>query len=166
MKESTYVKYNNDIRNHIEPELGNLAMNEITTVRVESFISAKLKVLSSKSVSELLRIIKDSIRSATAEGAKCPCQLDRLFIKYQAKEMRVLSSEEEKHLINYLVQDIDRYKVGVLLCLFTGIRIGELCALQGKDISISEKSISIAKTMQRLQCKDKSSKSKTRVVIM
>ena len=99
VKESTYVKYNNDIRNHIEPELGNLAMNEITTVRVESFISAKLKVLSSKSVSELLRIIKDSIRLATAEGAKCPCQLNRLFIKYQAKEMRVLSSEEEKHLI-------------------------------------------------------------------
>lgn len=165
VKESTYVKYNNSIRNHIEPELGNLAMNEITTMIIESYINKKLYELSPKSVSELLIIIKDSIRSATAEGAKCPCQLERLFIKYQSKEMRVLSKEEEQQLIEYLVKDADRYKMGVLLCLFTGIRIGELCALQGKDISISEKSISITKTMQRLQCTEINAKSKTRIII-
>lgn len=34
VKESTYVKYNNSIRNHIEPELGNLTMNEITTMLI------------------------------------------------------------------------------------------------------------------------------------
>lgn len=160
VKESTYVKYRNNIRNHIEPDLGSLTMNEITTMEIESFIYKKLNTLSPKSVSELLIIIKDSIRSANAEGSKSPCQLDRVFIKYQATEMRVLSNDEENHLIRYLLQDVDRYKVGVLLCLFTGIRVGELCALKGKDISISEKSISITKTMQRLQCTDINAKTK------
>lgn len=78
--------------------------------------------------------------------------------------MRVLSKEEEQQLIGYLVKDADRYKVGVLLCLFTGIRIGELCALQGKDISISEKSISITKTMQRLQCTEINAKYKETLI--
>lgn len=165
VKESTYVKYKNQIQNHIEPELGSLSMNEITTIKVESFINEKLNVLSPKSVSELLIIIKDSIRSAVAEGEKSPCQLDRLFIKYNSNEMRVLTNEEEKLLISFLVQDIDRYKLGILLCLFTGIRIGELCALQGKDIMMAEKTISITKTMQRLQCTELDAKTKTRIII-
>ena len=61
VKESTYVKYKNQIQNHIEPELGCLSMSEITTIKIDSFINEKLNVLSPKSVSELLIIIKDSM---------------------------------------------------------------------------------------------------------
>lgn len=165
VKESTYVKYKNMIQNHIEPDLGNQSLTEISTLMIEAFITKKLNVLSPKSVSELLTIVKDSIRLATAEGDKCPCQLERLIIKYHSKEMRVLTNDEEKQLIRFLVHDIDRYKLGVLLCLFTGIRIGELCALQGKDISVLEKKITITKTMQRLQYTEINAIPKTHITI-
>lgn len=38
-----------------------------------------------------------------------------------------------------------------MLCLFTGIRAGELCAIKWDDIDISEKKLSVRKTLQRLR---------------
>ena len=165
VKESSYIKYKNTIKNHIEPVLGNIKMDNLTTIEIESFVSQKLTELSVKSVKELIIIIKDTIRLSMEEGIKPPCQLDRISVKTQYKEMRVLALDEEKRLISYLQKDMDRYKFGVLLCLFTGIRIGELCALQGKDIDLTEKNICINKTMQRLQYSDDSHIRKTRIMI-
>ena len=88
VKESSFIKYKNSIEKHIKPALGHLLMSEISTSKVETFIDMKLGELSPKSVSELLIIIKDSIRSANAEGDTSPCQLDRLAIKYHPSEMR------------------------------------------------------------------------------
>ena len=165
VKESSFIKYKNSIEKHIKPALGHLLMSEISTSKVETFIDMKLGELSPKSVSELLIIIKDSIRSANAEGDTSPCQLDRLAIKYHPSEMRVLTLDEEKRLISILLHEMDRYKLGILISLFTGIRIGELCALQGKDISINNKIICISKTMQRLQCSEIEYNSKTRITV-
>ena len=52
--------------------------------------------------------------------------------------MRVLSRREEGELVAFLLTDTDSYKLGVFLSLYTGIRIGELCALQWKGACISE----------------------------
>lgn len=62
---------------------------------------------------------------------------------YQRKEMRVLSREEQQRFIAYLLTDMDTCKFGVRLTLFTGMRIGELCALQWGNISLREKTIRI-----------------------
>lgn len=51
--------------------------------------------------------------------------------------MRVLSQTEQKSLIRVLLADMDLFKFGVLLSFYTGIRIGELCALQWEDLNIT-----------------------------
>ena len=55
--------------------------------------------------------------------------------------------------------------MGVFICLYTGIRIGELCALQWRDISFNEKVIVIGHTMQRLQNDDPNALNKTKIII-
>lgn len=52
---------------------------------------------------------------------------------------------------------------GTLLTLMTGLRIGELCALQSKDNSLEEKTLRVSKTMQRIKNQD--SHPKTKVVV-
>ena len=47
--------------------------------------------------------------------------------------------------------------------VYTGIRIGELCALRWGNISFEERTLRIDKTMQRLQCNDKANK--TEIII-
>lgn len=79
--------------------------------------------------------------------------------------MRVLSPAEEKRLLSVLCRDVDRYKMGVFICLYTGIRIGELCALQWKNVSLGEKTIKIEQTMQRLQSVDFNAMQKTKIIV-
>lgn len=51
--------------------------------------------------------------------------------------------------------NLNRKTAGILIALFTGVRIGELCGLQMKDISLTDKTISINKTVQRIYDKKK-----------
>lgn len=75
-----------------------------------------------------------------------------------------MSKEVQNRLVKYLLKDTDYTKLGILLCLYTGIRIGELCALRLEDILIQEKTMRITKTMQRLQTLSNVD-SKTKIVI-
>lgn len=93
------------------------------------------------------------------------CSFERISFKKNTQEMRVLSLTEEQRLFSVLLENFDRYKLGVLLCLYTGIRIGELCALQWKNISLSENDIKIEHTMQRLQSEDPKALQNTRIIV-
>lgn len=79
--------------------------------------------------------------------------------------MRVLSRDEQKRLAVYLLDGTDFCKFGVLLMLFTGLRIGELCALRWSDVNIKEKVISVSATMQRLRSTDTDTAEKTKILI-
>lgn len=64
--------------------------------------------------------------------------------------MQALTRNEQQILENYLYQNIDLSKMGILLTLYTGLRLGELCALQWKNIDIENQMIHIDKTVQRI----------------
>lgn len=57
---------------------------------------------------------------------------------------------EYKKIIDYILKNISSRSVGILLGIFTGMRIGEICALQFKDIDFDEKIIHVNKTIQRI----------------
>ena len=77
----------------------------------------------------------------------------------------MLSYDEQKQFALYLLDELDSCKFGVLLMMFTGIRIGELCALRWLDIDAKEKIVSVGSTMQRLQNIEACAAKKTRVTI-
>ena len=81
------------------------------------------------------------------------------------KELEILTSQEQKILINYIKREINQENIGILLSLYTGLRLGEVCALQWQDIDIHEGIIYITKTMQRISTNDNTEKYKTKVII-
>lgn len=173
VKESTYIRYKNTIENHIKPDLGKYPISKISTSLMEQFVSHKLQDgridgnggLSPKSMSDIMVIVKESFKYAQSYGVIVICSFERISFKKSAQEMRVLSILEEQRLLSVLFKDFDRYKLGVFICLYTGIRIGELCALQWKNVSLSEKAIKIEHTMQRLQSEDINALQKTRIIV-
>lgn len=173
VKESTYIHYRNIVDNHIRPYLGKCEIEKIDTSVMETYVSWLLQNgrldrqggLSAKSILDILTVIKESFRYARLYGVNTVCCFEQISVKYRPQEMRVLSQREEKELVNFLLADTDSYKLGVFLALYTGIRIGELCALQWKDISFEDQTMRIAKTMQRLQKPNPGEKNKTHVVI-
>ena len=70
--------------------------------------------------------------------------------KAEKKQLDVLSSEERKKLEQYLLQTGLTIDLAILLCLFTGLRVGELCGLQWSDIDFENGTLSVKRTVQRI----------------
>lgn len=164
VKLSTYRKYEGLYENHIKPSIGKLPLRLVSRSTVESF-AERLKAngkktggaLSVKTVNDILIILSLVFDFAEEEY---DINLPRVTtMREERKEARVLSREEYRQLTEYLLEDMDEYKFGVLLALNTGIRVGELCALKWEDVT--DDFIVINKTMQRL----KGSRGKTEIII-
>ena len=173
VKESTYMRYKQMIDKHISPPLGKYQLNKISTQLVERFVDDKMKCgrldgkggLSPKTVTDIITIIKSSMDYASYNGFSVSCNLSKLSVKKKDKEMRVLTTQEQKHLTCILLSETDLSKLGILLSLYTGIRIGELCALRWENLSIENKTLRVRETMQRIQSPETTEKSKTKIVI-
>ena len=83
--------------------------------------------------------------------------------KIQRNEISVLNESERKNLQNHLVNNLNNTNIGILLTMYSGMRIGEIGALKWEDIDLNNGIIHISRTIQRI--KDKSGNSKTKLVI-
>ena len=70
--------------------------------------------------------------------------------------VKVFSQEHQKKIEDYILKHPDAYSLAVMLALFLGLRIGEICALQWEDISFETNSLYVNKTVQRLNTTNKS----------
>lgn len=173
IKESTYVRYLQLVDTHISPSLGKYPVSKISTQLVMSFIERQLLdgrldhrgSLAPKTVSDILTIVKSSFEYAAYNGYSVSCNLSKLSIKKKDKEMRVLCQSEQDALICVLMDEMDLSKMGVLLSLYTGIRIGELCALQWGDMNLATATMKVRKTMQRIKDTSIGAPAKTKVIV-
>lgn len=173
IKESTFAKYCQIIDSHIRPALGDYILSKISTQLIESFVQQQLLTgrldgqggLSPKTVTDILTIIKASITYAQDNGIAVICNPQKLSIKTRDKEMRVLTPQEQASLVHVLLDGTDLCKFGVMLSLYTGIRIGELCALQWENLCLSTSTLKVRKTIQRIQDRNVGAATKTKVII-
>ena len=61
-------------------------------------------------------------------------------------------------MIRFLYQDMDIHKLGILICLSMGLRLGEICALKWRDINMELKLLSVNSTIQRIRVEDGNAK--------
>lgn len=150
VKQSTYQKYESIIRNHIKPHpISKMKIEELNT-RVINDFSVDLIILSNlsaKTVNDILVVLGQILKHAEELYGITKPKIK--YLKLSFKEIRVLSIEEQATLEKYLYEETNNYKLGILLALYTGIRLGELCALQWSDIYPDR--IIINKTVQRLK---------------
>ncbi len=171
-KLSTYNKYRTICKNHIIPAFGQYKIYDIENSIIERFIShmlygektANIK-LAEKTAKDIISVLKQILRYIEECGKHINYSASVLKIRQSKSHTRVLSNKEQKILFEYLSGHIDsNYNKGILLCMYTGIRVGELCALKWGKINIEDKTIHIDATIQRLQM-DYSDEKKTELVI-
>ena len=73
------------------------------------------------------------------------------FVKQAAKPLRVFSRKEQIQVSRLLLDQLTSEKMGILLCLFTGLRVGEICALTWGDVDFLNRKLHVSKTLQRIQ---------------
>ncbi len=156
VKNSTYCNYANLLKNNIIPVLGEVKFNELNGEILQFFVyeAQGKNNLSQKTTKDCLGIIKQIINEGQEEGIIPQFMYSKRKIKYKKQELigndkKTYTEEEYKKIIKAILQEIDNKKVGILLGLYTGMRIGELCALQFKDIDFKRKCVYVNKTLQR-----------------
>ncbi len=174
LKDSSIIKYSNLLSTYLFPAFGDSLIEAITKEEISEFTNNLLLTggrketgLSTKTVSSVLSVLKSVFEYAVQSEQLDVVTIEKSFIKQSPKPLRILSMPEQKKLSNYLYDNLTLTNLGILLCLYTGIRIGEVCALKWEDISISEQSLYVHKTMQRIQNKelDENCENKTSVLI-
>ena len=173
IKESSYVKYFNLINNHINPILGKHPISSITSSVLNAYVTEKFTSgksdktggLSEKTIRDIVSIIKSVLRFAKEESLLAEVNINITIPREKSKEMRVLTKDEQATLEKHLCSSIDESKLGVLVCMYTGLRIGEICALKWSDISLEKNMLTVSRTMQRVQTLEDVQSPKTKVII-
>ena len=171
LKASTVAKYRDYLRCYIHPAFGRKELSTITDADVSGFCPELLKHggkkgegLSPKTVSEVLRVLKCLRTHAISRGYAVGYSPNCARIKQRRREIRIFTPAERDRLEKYLETSDDLGHMGMLLCLSTGMRIGELCALTWDDISFEDREIHVRKTLQRISCGEGDGQ-KTKIVI-
>lgn len=171
IKQSTFNKYHNLLVSYILPYLGDTDINNLAVDKLYECCNYLLQKggkkgsgLSAKTVSDVLSLIRRIICYASSRGYNTQCTGKELSINQPPKSINVLTQSEQDILYQYLYNHQSERNLGILLCLFTGLRIGEICALEWADISLESGTIYVHQNIQRIQIKENRGK-KTKVVI-
>lgn len=173
IKESTYANYSNNIFNHIIPKLGNYYLNELNHKVIQDFLLELSKNgrkdnnggLAEKTIKDITIIIKGSIKKGINEDKIKYIELTFNYPKdNKENKLYVLTKREQNKITNYVLENINSRNIGLLISLYSGIRIGELCALKWEDVDFKKNCLTINKTIQRVYIKDKN-KNISKVII-
>lgn len=152
IKESTATNYTMKVNKHILPVFGEKSISSITQDDVYAFIADKQRSgFSERYIADIVVLMKSIFKYAAAyyhifnplDGLRLP--------KRKRAEIKLLDKEEQDRLQEYISDNWNLGTLGTALSFSTGIRIGELCALQWKDIDLEKRILTVNKTMQRIQ---------------
>ncbi len=156
IKISTYTKYQNIYQKYLKPKLWERNPALISSEYFREFVIGGLQVgghtaVLSESIERSIYSVANQILGFASERYHMDITyLVRRKSKNKRKPVKVFNITEQKKLIRYLNQEMDLYKMGVLLCLHTGLRLGELCSLKWSDIDLENRVLHINSTVQRL----------------
>lgn len=154
-KMRTVESYERIIQKQISGTLGETELDTITAMDIQSFVAELLKKgnratkegLAASSVNAIITVIQSSLKRAVtlgyipknvADGIKRP--------KIKGKQVTCFTIAEQRKIERAALSDPYGKMFGVVLCLYTGLRIGELLALTWSDIDLAKGVISVNKT--------------------
>ena len=149
VKKSSYCVYLRQINLHIRPILGSCLLSEIAPSNIQAFIGQmEAKGLAGNTIKAVFRLLKAAMNCARDEGyiVENPCRKIKIQRK-EAPEQSVLTASEQKKLRKEALQ---QNELPTLLGLYTGMRLGEICALQWADIDWEKRTITVRRTAQRI----------------
>lgn len=157
-KYSTFIKYQSIYNKHIKAYIGNRNLLNLSEGECIKLLEDKWKgekVLSPNTVSSIRSVLFQILHYGKSD---IPQKIENKRYSYLKKnnlaKIEILSREEQVKLLEYLTQNIDSYKLGIIICLYTGMRLGEICALKTEDLHIKEKRIIVKSTVQRIAVND------------
>lgn len=153
LKAKTFCLYHDIIDLHLNPYFGKIDLANINNELVQKYILVKKENLSNVTINLHITLLKTIMNQALENEI---IQVNKIYktkkLKVNSKEVKAFSINDQKKIENYCLNSREYYySIGILLCLYTGLRIGELVALTWDDVNFKTKELNINKTITRIR---------------
>jgi len=147
LKPSTLGVYRRYLDCYISPHFDRTRCDVLTAELSQNFVNTLIikNGLAVITVQSIFNLLKTSVEAANGNAFKVD------FPKRLKQQAEFLSVEEQKRIEQAAMgRDRNDY-IAVMLCLYTGIRIGEAAGLRWADINFEHKLLCVNRTMQRIR---------------
>lgn len=155
LRDSTYESYEQHIKDHIVPIIGQVKLKELTGTHIQKMYNTLQEpkargghAISAATIAKIKNILSGALKQAlTNHIIRMNPILEAKAPKVDDPEIRIMAKAEQQQFITVL----PFFNTGNMfaVALATGMRIGELCALDASDINREQKYINITKTAGR-----------------
>ncbi len=154
-KEKTIFYYTIIIEKHLVPHLGEYELDELSPLIIQQFVTEIMQSgnlitgegLSANTVNSIITVLQNALRQAFQLGFLSEYTTDKVKRpKPKERNVECFTSAEQKQIEKAVLGDRRVKMFGVILCLYTGLRIGELLALEWTDIDFSKGELSVNKS--------------------
>ncbi len=161
-KYSTYIKYLNIYSNHIKEYFSSASLLDLSNhyVRDNLFSADSGEYISSNTKHNILSVINQTLKYAHEYHGYPLIKLNNEVEKESNRPVEIMNHTEQAKLISYLYSNLDISKTGILICLYTGLRLGEICSLKWDDIDLDQMLIHVNRTVQRIAVENENTKTK------
>lgn len=148
VKKSTYYNYMFIIDKYLKCRYENKNIEDV--INFNDLVQELSQRLSSKTVRDIVNVLK-AILKYYEEEYGVNLNYRRISVpKLEKNHIKILSDKEKQRIEKYCLEENSLKSLGIILCLNTGLRIGEICALKWENIDLVEKNLYIKKTLQRV----------------
>ena len=155
VKIGTYKIYERYFTKHIQPFFYGVALRKVNKDMLQTFVNS-LKPLAPSTVRGIFSFLCEVLKAAEKKDYIIPIRFDVELPKTKRNEPHAFTREEQKRIENALNICDNPNEIGILLCLYTGVRIGEVCGLKWEDIDFENELLHVRRTAQRVTVDGKS----------
>ena len=158
-KTSGYEHYYDNLYKHILPELGKLRMSQLATPVIQAFLNQKSEhgnlrnggPLSAKSIKNMRVVLDVCCKCAVADGFMAANPVPgTVYKRCPTKKVDVMSDPHQKILEDWLFRDMSLMNSGITLGLYSGMRLGEVCAARWKHYDFERGCLHVEETVRRI----------------
>lgn len=155
VKMRTYLTYTDTARRHILPALGGIRLTDLTSLTLQAFVADKLTsgnlktggALSTASAGLICAVLNLALRSAVETGIISDNSMNKVkYRKEYGSGAQAFTAPEQRRIECYIAAHNKIEYIGILLSLYTGLRLGELLALEFSDIDFKRGILNVTKT--------------------
>lgn len=154
VKPTTYESYYHCVQKYVLPYFQQPANEQLTKDSILGFVKMLQEdmTIAETSKARVLSIFKTALKNILQSSQDSFYLLELIkFPKVNYKEVQVFTMIEQRLMEREVLLSEDIRAIGIILCFYTGIRLGELCALKWTDIDMETGIMSISKTVSRIK---------------
>lgn len=148
IKIRTYNRYKGICELHLIKDLGEYELDELKPNVLQDFLLKKIDDhYSTNTIKGIVSVLKQALKLAiTLEFVDKEYCSNLKMPSSEEKEISVFNKKEQLVIESFCLNHKKRNYMGIVICLYTGIRLGELLALTWDDIDFNSNLLTINKT--------------------